>query len=144
MHHGTPSSVSASETAAPLGETAPEEDAFFQSSPVATASVTDLGELDGRTDATVKIRQHETRRSWMVTGLVALMAPLLLLAVVIGMGRLGARSSTEVRAARVHVVDDVRTDLALATVTRVPLAMTQPASQGGPRYRAARSHRSGR
>ena len=143
MHNGTPNSVSASETAVPLWDTAPEEDAFFQATGcVDTVSVTDLSELDRRTDPTVQIQRYETRRSWFVTGLVATMAPLLLLAVVIGAGRVGTQPVTTARSVR--VVEDVRTELSLATVTRAPIAMEQPTEPRSVRSRGARSHRFGR
>ena len=145
MQHGTTNSVSARKTVASLWDTAPEEDAFFRAtSGVDTVSVTDLSTLDRRTDATVQIRHYETRRSWLVTGLVALMAPLLLLAVVIGAGGLATRSSTAARSARARVVEEDRTELSLATVTRAPIAMDQPAELRGARPRVARSHRFGR
>ena len=141
--YAMPAMHDATETVAPLWDTGPEEDAFFHAARIDTVSVLDLSDLDRRTDPTVHIRRYETRRSWIVTGLVALMAPLLLLAVVIGIGRLAAESSATARSPRIRAVEDMRTELSLATVTRAPLAM-QPAVEPRAPRRGARSHRFGR
>lgn len=145
MNHAPSDRVSASETVLPLWETGPEEDAFFHAGGrIDALSIVDASELDRRSDPTVQIRRYETRRSWLVTGLVALMAPLLLLAVVIGIGQAATRATTRETAARVRTVDDARTALSLTTVTRAPIAMQQASDLPAPRGRGPRSHRSGR
>lgn len=145
MNRAASNRVSTSETVLPLWETGTEEDAFFHAGGrIDALSMIDGSELDRRSDPTVQIRRYETRRSWLVTGLVALMTPLLLLAVVIGVGRAATRASTEDRAVRVHTVDDARAALSLATVTRAPLAMQQASDLPAPRGRGPRSHRFGR
>ena len=145
MNHAPSNRVTTSETVVPLWETGPEEDAFFHAGGrIDALSVIDASELDRRSDPTVQIRRYETRRSWLVTGLVALMAPLLLLAVVIGVGRAATRGPTGEKAARVHAVEDARNALSLSTATRAPIALQQATELPAPRGRGSRSHRSGR